>query len=90
MSKKQWLIIFGVVLAALPFLGFPSAWDTIFGIVLGFLVIVTAYSLPGNKSGIDGDSLPFAEHKNGIAHPNPSGRSAGEPADNINSQQSSN
>jgi VIT1/CCC1 family predicted Fe2+/Mn2+ transporter len=39
MTLDALLMISGALVVVLPFLGFPNAWDTIFFVLLGMLVI---------------------------------------------------
>ena len=39
MSKEVSLIILGVLVAVLPYLGFPGSWRTIMLVVLGVLIV---------------------------------------------------
>lgn len=64
MSKRQWLMIFGVIVAALPFLGFPSSWDTVIYIVVGILIIFLSYRILPDGKPQSPDAMPFVEHKN--------------------------
>lgn len=45
MSKESLLIIFGFLVALLPFLGFPGAWKDIMFTVLGICVGLIAFLL---------------------------------------------
>jgi len=90
MSKRQWLMIFGVMFAALPFLGFPSSWDTVFAIILGFPVIALAHSLPAREREVKNGSLPFVEHRNGFAKEPNSPASHSRPEDTITNDNSPN
>jgi hypothetical protein len=45
MSKRQLLCIIGAWSIVFLFLGFPSSWDKIFGIVCGLSTIAIAYNL---------------------------------------------
>ncbi len=60
-------MLFGLLVAVLPFLGFPSNWNEIFYVVIGLLVVVVAYRLapkPKADSKTNLQSLPFTEHQN--------------------------
>lgn len=39
MTLDTLIMLAGVLVALLPFLGFPSSWDTVFFFLLGILVI---------------------------------------------------
>lgn len=43
MRKEKTLLIIGIWIAILPFLGFPDTWRKIFFIITGFMVIYLAY-----------------------------------------------
>ena len=66
MSKRQWLIILGVLIIALPFLGFPSNWDTIISVIVGLLIIVISYRINLSKVVKEEKSstIPYVEQKN--------------------------
>ncbi|MFA6459171.1 MAG: hypothetical protein WCV79_02110 [Candidatus Paceibacterota bacterium] len=67
MSKRQWLIIFGVFIMVVPFLGFPTEWNKIFYIVVGLLIIIVSYRMAPNsqqKNPASPVSLPYSEHHN--------------------------
>lgn len=65
MSKRQWLMVTGVIVIILPFSGFPSSWNTSVSVILGLLIITIAYNLNSEKSPkISAPShMPFVEHK---------------------------
>lgn len=63
MSKRQLLILLGIWIMAFLFLGFPSAWDKLFALVAGALIVTIAFALkPKEKSALKG-TVPFVEHK---------------------------
>lgn len=79
MSSRQVIIILGVLIILLPFLGFNSTWDMVISILTGLLIIILSYRLSPikkNKTKQDeGDKtevtksqtqndLPFVENKN--------------------------
>ncbi|HEX9608907.1 MAG TPA: hypothetical protein VGA06_01710 [Candidatus Paceibacterota bacterium] len=45
MSKNAIVIVLGLVVAAMPFLGFPSLWETAILVVLGVSVALLAFLL---------------------------------------------
>ena len=45
MSKQRMLVILGVLVAIMPFSGFPSSWRTIFFLIFGVSIIVLAYQI---------------------------------------------
>lgn len=36
------MLLIGILLLMMPFLGFPSSWKTVFYIVVGFILIIMA------------------------------------------------
>jgi uncharacterized membrane protein len=42
MSRNKIILLIGILLIAMPFLGFPSTWKTIFYIVFGAILIIMA------------------------------------------------
>jgi predicted membrane metal-binding protein len=40
MSKKGIIIMLGVLVALMPFLGFPHAWESLFQIVFGLAIVL--------------------------------------------------
>jgi hypothetical protein len=70
MSKRQFIMIFGAIVAALPFLGFPSLWDTALYVIVGLFIIVMAYRLDHAKPNMaakQSSDLPYAEHDPGVS-----------------------
>ena len=45
MSKRQVLMILGVIIMILLFLGFPSAWDKFFAVAIGAIIVAVSYSI---------------------------------------------
>lgn len=45
MSKNAIIIVLGFIVAAMPFLGFPSTWETIILVLLGVSLAVLAFLL---------------------------------------------
>ena len=66
MSKQQVLMIVGVWVAVLPFLGFPTSWDTFFAVVSGIVVVGLAYSLRQKTRPLAGSDVPYVEHRSEI------------------------
>ncbi len=57
-------MIIGLVVAVMPFLGFPSSWDATIYIILGLLIIAIAYRLvPAVKTDEKDRSMPFTDNK---------------------------
>lgn len=73
MSRRQTIIIFGILVIVLPFLGFPSNWQRSLNVTFGAIILVTAIFM--NRSGRNGrsdeadsgkaESETFVEHKAG-------------------------
>ncbi len=63
MSKRQIIILLGVLIIIIAlFSGFPTLWNTIAYIVVGVLIIMTAYTIqPQTKESEDTTSAPFIE-----------------------------
>ena len=45
MSKRQVIMLLGVLIIFLPFLGFTSFWDMIINVLVGLLIIGIAYRM---------------------------------------------
>lgn len=43
MKKIKTIFFFGILLIALPFLGFPSQWKSVGVVSVGFLLLVVSY-----------------------------------------------
>jgi hypothetical protein len=43
MRKEKTLLVLGVWVAVLPFLGFPDSWRTVFFVLSGFALIYLSY-----------------------------------------------
>ncbi|MES2216161.1 MAG: hypothetical protein V4481_02600 [Patescibacteria group bacterium] len=65
MSKRQWLILFGLWIIIFPFLGFPSEWNKIFAVATGILICFAAYRSNPDVSIGSGkeDHIPYVEHR---------------------------
>ena len=65
MSKRQWLILFGVWVMVFPFLGFPFFWNKVIAVITGFLICFVAYKVGGGESVRSDakDHIPYIEHK---------------------------
>lgn len=77
MSKRQFIILLGILLMFLPFLGFPSSWDKIINVAIGLLIVIFSFlknpvlKNPGGsisqkndeKDYVRNDQFPFVEHK---------------------------
>ena len=56
-------MIFGVIFAVLPFLGFPSLWHNIKLIALGVLTVAVAYTFPGPIETPDTNRSTYTDFK---------------------------
>jgi len=63
MSKRQILVIIGIWVMAILFLGFPSSWDKVLALVTGFIIICIAYSIRSEKRSASSSQVPYAEHR---------------------------
>jgi hypothetical protein len=64
MSKRQWMMLFGVWVMVFPFLGFPPEWDTIITVVSGFFILIGAYRLRELSTVSKPESqVPYIEHR---------------------------
>ena len=66
MSKRQILVLLGVWVGVFLFLGLPSGWLEILGVITGISLIALAYSLgsePVRSSNIDNT---FVEHRSDV------------------------
>jgi len=63
MSKRQFIIILGVLVAVIQFLGFPTSWNKFFTFVCGFLIIGIAYRMGPKVKAVNVGSLPYEEYK---------------------------
>ncbi len=65
MSKRQILIILGVLTMIIPYLGFPETGDKILSIIVGILVIFVAYRLKPESSARDNyqDAKPYVDNR---------------------------
>jgi hypothetical protein len=63
MSKRQIIILLGVLIIILPFLGLPDSWKTILFILIGLLLILLAYTVKVKAPEIPKENVPFVEHK---------------------------
>jgi len=72
MSKDAAIIILGFLVAAMPFLGFPSSWKTVFYVLLGLGTVVFALLLRKEllayvpRFGSNGEKKTDAYTENGI------------------------
>ena len=45
MSKETWVIILGIAIAVMPYLGFPSSWKTVLFVLLGLTLVLIGFLL---------------------------------------------
>lgn len=64
MSKRQTLIVLGIWVIILPFLGFPGNWNHILMFASGLLIAAIAYSLRPQGQPKNPSNVPYVEHKN--------------------------
>ncbi len=66
MSKRQVLMILGVLVIIVPHLGFPDDnWDAVILGILGVLVIAVAYKIgPAAAPADRSEEKPFVDHHN--------------------------
>lgn len=67
MSKRQVIMLLGIWTMAIPFLGFPDAWDRVIFSFTGLLIILLSYTTGSAKTGPKSpglSGLPFVEHRN--------------------------
>jgi asparagine N-glycosylation enzyme membrane subunit Stt3 len=43
MSKELVIILLGILVALMPYLGFPGSWKTVFSIVIGIVIAGVAF-----------------------------------------------
>ncbi len=61
MSKRQWLCILGIGIAAFLFLGFPTSWDKIISLISGLIIVLISYNLPQEEKNISSDNSVFVD-----------------------------
>lgn len=61
MSKRQWLCILGIWIAAFLFLGFPTSWDKIISLISGLIIVLISYNLPQEEKNISSDNSVFVD-----------------------------
>ena len=62
MSQRQWVVIIGVWVMILPFIGFPSSWIKALFLLTGVGIIAFAYRIRF-KEGMPVSDGTFAESK---------------------------
>jgi hypothetical protein len=64
MSKRQWLMLFGIWVMVFLFLGFPDDWNKIIALVTGFFIFVGAYRVGDMSSDLQRErQVPYVEHR---------------------------
>src|SRR6185503_20141675 len=63
MSKRQSLMVLGIWILILPFLGFPGIIERILMLASGALVVIIAYTLAPRVRTVSSSNAPYAEHK---------------------------
>ncbi len=64
MSKRQILILIGIWIIVLPFLGFPGNWQRILFVITGVYLLALSYSLRLEGAQTNSDEISFVDHKN--------------------------
>ena len=50
MVKEIWIVVFGVLVAVMPFLGFPGLWKTIFYVFIGLTIATLSVLIQFRKT----------------------------------------
>ncbi len=62
MSKRQLLMLLGILVISFLFLGLPFIFDRILAVIVGLIVVAVAYRLPPEpKSALS--RMPYVEHR---------------------------
>ena len=64
MSKRQFLIILGILVMAFLFLHLPSSWDKAFALIAGLLIVIIAFKLAPKQKTVSSAEIPYVEHRN--------------------------
>lgn len=64
MSKRQTLMVLGIWVIILPFLGFPGTWKSILFCATGLVIATIAYALRPETRVSPASNITYAEHKN--------------------------
>jgi len=59
MAKNNFIIILGIIVAILPFLGFPQKLKTVLFVFFGLLISLLAYRIGRNMMKIGGKQNSF-------------------------------
>lgn len=64
MSKRQLLMILGVWVMLILYLGFPAHWDKFLLLVTGLVIIFIAYRMKDDRPGKgDGYEKPYVDYQ---------------------------
>ena len=69
MSKRKTVLWLGVLVAGLPFLGFPAGWKSVVYFISGVLIAVNSYQLSKHK--VMRSRRAERKHRENIATPAP-------------------
>ena len=56
MSKQRIIIILGVLVAAMPYLGFPTSWRKGFFLIAGIAIVICGYKISKEIKSLKTDS----------------------------------
>ncbi len=66
MRKERTLLILGIFVAVLPFLGFPNSWRKLFFVIVGFAIIYISYlfykQVKARQSNTSNQSKTFVDN----------------------------
>ncbi|MEI8248868.1 MAG: hypothetical protein WCG07_00020 [Candidatus Taylorbacteria bacterium] len=63
MSHRQITMLIGVWVIAFLFLGFSLAWEQVFAVITGLVIVIMAYRTAPIAKTTDESAVPFVEHK---------------------------
>ena len=71
MSLDALIMLFGALVALLPFLGFPNSWDRILLLILGIIIVILGIVVRrrGSRKGREETPRMFAEATSSDASP---------------------
>lgn len=64
MSQRQIIILIGVIIMVLPFLGFPIFWKQMMLLAIGLFIVVSAFRISGSH---EAHADTFSESHNHLA-----------------------
>lgn len=67
MAKNNLIIIFGIIIALLPFLGFPQKIKTVLFVLVGLLISFIAYRI-GRQVTANGNKQNYFKNNSDIDH----------------------